>query len=238
MEVPMLTVVAVDDQAPMLEAIKRAIKPLCYVKLVAATTNPKDGLLYCEQTKPHVALLDIDMPELDGIHFAEALAERCPETQVIFITSHASYIRDAFKVYAYDFIEKPLDTERLEQTLKRLYHQVGEDVPPIAFPVDEGHVYLRPAEILAVEAHGKHCLVSDAHGTHEVRLSLKEIDALLTEPCFFKSGRSFIVNLQHVSGIEKLSRTSYAVTFKQTHVHAQLSKNLYDEFKLQLNKVL
>lgn len=234
----MLTLVAVDDQDHMLEAVKRAVKPLCFIKLLAATTSPKDGLMYCEQAKPHVVLLDIDMPELDGIHFAETLAQKSPETQVIFITSHANYIRDAFKVYAYDFIEKPLDTQRLEHTLKRLYHQVGTDTPPLMFPVDDGHVYIKHTDIVCIEAHGKHCRISDLQGIHDVRLSLKEVEALLTEPCFFKSGRSFIVNLQHVSGIEKLSRTSFAVLFRQSHAQAQLSKNLYDDFKEQLSKVL
>lgn len=234
----MLRVIAVDDQTIMLEAVKRALKPLHFVKLIAATTNPLDALTYCEQTQPHVALLDIDMPELDGIHFAEALAKKSPETAVVFITSHASYVREAFKVYAYDFLEKPLDPERLEHTLKRLYHQVGEDATPLTFPTEEGHVYIKPQDILTVEASGKHCLVSDLTKQHTVRLSLKEIEEILTEPCFFKSGRSFIINLSHVSGIEKLSRTSFEVVFKYSHAYAQLSKNLYSDFKHHLDKII
>lgn len=233
----MLTVIAVDDQSHMLDAVKRALKPLCFVKLIAATTSPKDALAYCESAKPHVALLDIDMPELDGINFAQALAQKSPDTEVIYITSHANYIRDAFKVYAYDFIEKPLDTNRLEQSLKRLYHQIGEDTPPIAFPTEEGHIYLRPHEIIAVEAQGKYCMISDQDQGYLIKLSLKEMEDLLNAPCFFKSGRSFIINLQQVAGIEKYSRTSYAITFKNNQVHAQLSKNLYDAFKEKLAKI-
>ncbi len=234
----MLTVIAVDDQPIMLEAVKRALKPLCFVKLIAATTSPTDALAYCEQTKPHVALLDIDMPELDGIHFAEALTQKSPETAVIFITSHANYIRDAFKVYAYDFIEKPLDMARLESTLKRLYHQVGEDQAPLSLPTEDGLLYVKPSDIVAVEATGKHCIVSDLKKQYTIKLSLKEMEERLTEPCFFKSGRSFIVNLGHVAGIENLSRTSYAITFKYPHAYAQLSKNLYDDFKCHLEKII
>lgn len=230
----MLKVLAVDDQPIMLDAVKSILKNLDFVKLVGATTNAIDALKYCESTQPHVVLLDIDMPQMDGISLAQRLMANCPHAAVIFITSHSDYIRDAFKVYAFDFIEKPVDAPRLTQSLHRLYLQKWQEHKPIELTAEAGSIFVKPQDILMVEAAGKVCLLTDTHKCHALKMGMKEVEALLVEPYFFKSSRSFIINLNLVASVERLNRSSLEVHFQDSKVTAQLSKHLYEEFREKL----
>ncbi len=232
----MLKVLAVDDQPIMLDAVTTILKNLDFVKIVAATTNVEDALHYCQSTQPHVVLLDIDMPQMNGISLAQSLMAICPQAAVIFITGHSAYLRDAFKVYAYDFIEKPVDATRLSQSLHRLYLQRGMEMKPLELPTDGGVLFVKPHDILMVEAAGKDCLLTDTHQCHTLKLGMKEVEALLVESYFFKSSRSFIVNLHLVAGVERLNRSSLIVHFQDSKATAQLSKHLYEEFREKLER--
>ncbi|MCK8059631.1 MULTISPECIES: LytTR family DNA-binding domain-containing protein [unclassified Fusibacter] len=230
----MLKTIVVDDQQIILDSIVSHIKKLDYVKLICSTTSSADSKRYFESSEANVAILDIDMPEIDGLTLAQWINQNSPQTKLIFCTSHGAYIKDAFRVYAYDFIEKPIDFERLTGSLYRLNQNMPDENKVIEVHTEDGSRFVSLPDLVAIEAQGKHCILYTTKSAFEVKDSFKTFESLLSNIDFYKSSRSYIVNLKQVEGLEKLNRTSYMIKLKNPNAYAQLSKKSYEEFKEQL----
>jgi two-component system LytT family response regulator len=233
----MLKTIVVDDQQVILDAIVDHIKSLNFVKLVCSTTSSSDSKRYFETTKADVAILDIDMPDVSGLSLAQWINEVSPQTKIIFCTSHGGYVKDAFKVYAFDFIEKPVDYHRLTQSLKKLNEMLGKEETVIEVFTALGSQFLTHSNIVAVEAQGKNAIIYTTQSVLEVKDSFKTLEELLDGDEFYKSSRSYLVNLKHVLGLEKLNRTSYSIKLSNPDAYAQLSKKAYEAFKEQLTTI-
>ena len=88
---------------------------------VHAAEDGLAGLRMAEDLNPDVIFLDVKMPEIDGLEVLEKLRERDPNTVVVMISGHGTIDTavEATRKGAYDFLEKPLDTDRLLVTLRR-----------------------------------------------------------------------------------------------------------------------
>ncbi|MGQ1945973.1 sigma-54-dependent transcriptional regulator [Geofilum sp. OHC36d9] len=114
----MSKILVVDDQKSIRNTLKEILE---YEKNEVITAeNGMEGLRFFEKEKFDVVLCDIKMPEMDGIEVLQKLMERDPETPVIMISGHGNIDTavDAIKKGAYDFIEKPLDLNRLLVTIR------------------------------------------------------------------------------------------------------------------------
>ena len=69
----------------------------------------QDTIKIVKSQKPDLALLDIELPDMQGIDLAEKLRIINPDLYIVFITAHEDYSLDAFRLYAYDYILKPID---------------------------------------------------------------------------------------------------------------------------------
>ena len=72
-----------------------------------------DALIWLENRLPDIALLEIDIPDMDGIMLAERIRIRCPEIIIIFLTSSEHFALDAYKMHAAGYLVKPVSQERL-----------------------------------------------------------------------------------------------------------------------------
>ncbi len=67
-----------------------------------------------------LVFLDIEMPEINGLEFAEQLTMYNPNIQIVFVTAHSQYALEAFEMHALDYLQKPVTVERLKKTLQRM----------------------------------------------------------------------------------------------------------------------
>jgi len=114
----MANVLVVDDEKSIRNTLKEILE---YEKhSVTLAENGVQGLELLEKTLFDVLLLDIKMPEMDGIEVLEQVAKKHPDVQVVMISGHGNVDTavKAVKMGAYDFIEKPLDLNRLLVTIK------------------------------------------------------------------------------------------------------------------------
>ncbi|MEL7220484.1 MAG: sigma-54 dependent transcriptional regulator [Bacteroidota bacterium] len=111
-------ILIVDDEA----AIRRALRDILEFEKYEVTeaTNGTDGLVKLKQGKFDLIVLDIKMPQMDGMDALDRMAILSPETPVIMISGHADIDTavEAVKKGAFDFISKPLDLNRLLITLR------------------------------------------------------------------------------------------------------------------------
>lgn len=91
--------------------------------------------------RPRVIFLDVDMPVIDGLACAHQLQDEDPTRVIIFATGHEEYREDAFEVYAFDYLVKPFDLERLDRTLQRILNIMHAVPAPCAavVPAEVSH---------------------------------------------------------------------------------------------------
>ena len=105
-----------DDEAPARSRLSRMLLEIDPTHEVIQTSNGLQALESYQHNKPDILLLDIQMPELNGIEVALELAEPPP---IIFITAFDEYAVKAFELAATDYLLKPYTLERLSAALDR-----------------------------------------------------------------------------------------------------------------------
>jgi len=112
--------ILIDDEELALKYLEYQLHMIDGVEVVGAYTDPLEGKRAAEQTGADVVFLDIHIPELDGLQLAEKLLESNPELHVVFITTFGEYAIKAFELNALDYLLKPVQLDRLRQTVQRL----------------------------------------------------------------------------------------------------------------------
>jgi pilus assembly protein CpaE len=121
-----ISVLVVDDIPEMRENIRKLLAFENDIEVVAVAGNGKDAIECARQYKPNVILMDINMPDMDGITAAELIVQAVPSAQVIMVSvqSEADYLRRAMLVGARDFVTKPFSADELISTIRRV-HKTG-----------------------------------------------------------------------------------------------------------------
>ncbi|MEA4933592.1 MAG: response regulator [Lawsonibacter sp.] len=115
----MLKAVLMDDERPALDELSYLLREKS-VEVIGTFQKPEGALDFIVKAKPDIVFLDIEMRGANGIDFGVALQDRTENTAVIFVTAHPEYALEAFRAYPLDYMVKPVEEERLEQTLSHL----------------------------------------------------------------------------------------------------------------------
>lgn len=127
----MIRVLIVDDEAPARKRMKRLLKPheeSGQLEVVGAASDGFEALQMLESEQIDLLFLDIQMPELDGFDVLDRLPSGNRPT-VVFTTAYDEYALKAFDANAIDYLLKPIDEERLQQSIQRVsdLQKVPED---------------------------------------------------------------------------------------------------------------
>lgn len=107
--------ICIDDDRLFMEIIKGVIRQIDYLDLQECYGNPMHALVEVDRNKPDIIFIDIDLPEINGFQFVEALDY---DPVVIYVTSHWEQEEEALKKGADGFITKPLKSaEQLSDVL-------------------------------------------------------------------------------------------------------------------------
>ncbi|MDC0003320.1 LytTR family DNA-binding domain-containing protein [Porticoccaceae bacterium] len=121
-----LTAVIADDEPSSLALIRHRITTSATpLTIVGEARTGTEALTLIDRLKPDIAFLDIQMPPPTGIEIAASLAGRSL-TKCVFVTAYDCHAVDAFEVCAVDYILKPIEQERINDTLKKLQTQFNQ----------------------------------------------------------------------------------------------------------------
>lgn len=115
-----MRIILVDDEPLALAYLKRLLVEVGNVDIIGSYTNPNQALQSVFQLKPDIIFLDINLPEINGIDFAEQVQSTLPNVHIVFITAYDKYAVKAFELNAIDYVMKPVKRERLLRTLNRI----------------------------------------------------------------------------------------------------------------------
>lgn len=105
--------ICVDDEPLVLQLVVSLCQELPQLSEVRGFGSAGEALAYLEQQTVDLALLDVDMPDMNGIELAMRIKQHQPDTAILFLTGYAQYALDAFSVHASGYLLKPLDREKL-----------------------------------------------------------------------------------------------------------------------------
>jgi DNA-binding LytR/AlgR family response regulator len=123
-----MKVVVADDEEPARRLLIRLLGQLGGISVVAEASNGIEALAAVGREAPELLLLDIDMPELDGLELAARYAHLPP---VVFVTAHDEHALRAFEVGAIDYVLKPVQLERLATALARARERNASAAAPL-----------------------------------------------------------------------------------------------------------
>lgn len=219
----MINTLIVDDERLARAELKRLLSQHPQIKVVAEAASVAEARIVLEQSAIDLVFLDIQMPEVSGLEFA---AELDPKMQFVFCTAFNSYALDAFALNALDYLVKPLDPQRLANTLQRVNPHTEREQNAdghSARDTDNGAAHcanylpeqhglllkfgevnriVRLCEISRFESIGNHSAVYTPYGKSFLLSSLSRIESRLDPQYFFKSSRADIIRIDHINQLE------------------------------------
>lgn len=160
-----------------------------------------EALLAAEEVFDLV-FLDYQMPGMNGLETARLLRRRNVACCIVFVTSYPQFVFDSFEVQPYRFLVKPIQPERIAALMNAYIKQQKLLAPLIVFNDGEQTV-ISASDILYLEGDGKYCIVRTSTNTYHSSKTLTQVHALLPQHCFYRSHKSYVVNLYAISAYEK-----------------------------------
>ena len=120
----MLRTIIVDDERSAIDHLERLLVETKKIKVIRTYLDPSDALKDIHTIKPHVIFLDINMPEMTGIEFAERVIETNRGIKIVFVTAHDRYALKAFELGVVDYVLKPYNRERIEKIVNKLHDEI------------------------------------------------------------------------------------------------------------------
>ncbi|HZS61380.1 MAG TPA: LytTR family DNA-binding domain-containing protein [Gemmatimonadaceae bacterium] len=234
----MLRVIIADDERPARAFLSQTLRSLEGVELVGEATGGAEAVTLIERARPDLALLDLQMPEVDGLAVVR-LVRRDRLPLVAFVTAYDEYAVQAFELSAIDYLLKPVEPSRLRQTLMRATERLaGVDVRSVeadrlraaVVAYDRGApaaeylrripvrrrddtIILPTDQIVAIVADGELLHLTTGTGErHTITYRLKELELKLDPSRFVRLSRSAIVNIDAVTRVSPMPGGTYVVT--------------------------
>jgi two-component system response regulator AlgR len=247
-----LKVLIVDDEEParrrladLLDDMRETIPS----HILGEASNGLEALALCnDKIKPDVILLDIRMPEMDGIEFAEHCGKLANPPAIIFCTAYEDHAIKAFELQAVDYLLKPIRLPRLVSSLTKLKPFNQNDianVPKTArryLSVNErGRITLVPIEkVQYFKAELKYITVVTAEKEFLIEDSLTRLAEEYGER-YIRIHRNCLVAIELIIGLEKLSNhddeISWGLVLKGRPEHLPVSRRLMPEVKKFIKEV-
>lgn len=132
-----MKVIMIDDEKAMLIILEKLLLTFGDIEIVGSFQSSLEAYEFLLNHPVDIIFVDINMPEESGIDFARRVSERFGNIAICFLTAHKEFALDAFGVYAFDYIIKPVTLPRLESTLQRISmridrSKVAADAPKLS----------------------------------------------------------------------------------------------------------
>jgi DNA-binding LytR/AlgR family response regulator len=233
-----MNILIVEDDTIQREYLKKILQEVDKDIVIYEAEGKADALKIAQKMTIELFYIDIHLKNSSGIDLATQLRGNLKYefAWIIFLTTHQGYALQAFKeIHCYDYIEKPYDRNTVLEITRKIFNREREKSESkkkyVIFHVEPGismKIYVE--EILFVEVKIKTCIVHTKNGAFKIGgLRLKEALEIINCEHIIQCHRSYIVNINRVSGIHKFGIKSYEISFENYDEKALLSYNFKDE---------
>lgn len=235
----------IDDERLARQELKKLLSQYKEIEVVGEAANAETAIENIEQLKPDVIFLDIQMPGKNGFELLEEISG-LPE--IIFVTAYDEYAIRAFEVNALDYLLKPIQASRLNETIKKLLqkdtaektenkinNQILTDEDQVFVKDGEKCWFVKLSDIRLFESEGNYVRVHFDTNRPLILRSLNNLDERLSNKSFFRASRKHIVNLKWIESIENWFNGGLKVKLKggeQVEISRRQAAKLKDMMSL------
>ena len=217
------TVIIADDELPARSKMKRMLGSFENIDILHVSENGLDALENINKLKPDIVFLDIEMPGLNGIEVAENI-EPDHVPYVVFATAYNEHAIKAFELNAIDYLLKPFNEERLEETLIKISNSPrgkflkeqrqriqaltegteNEGLPlsgKIPVPTHDRYLLIDFKDVVSIEVEDRQTVMYACGKTYDLSQTLDHLEKKLPSDSFLRVNRSAVIGLNHVKEI-------------------------------------
>lgn len=209
-----------DDEHLAVQRLIRLVEKLDY-DVIATAQNGVEAIKMVKLHQPDVILLDVQMPEMDGLSCAEHLRQIDPSLSIVFCTAYDAHALDAFRLHADGYLLKPVRLDELEETLAHLQqvnklqrqqlqqNQIHEHRQHLSVKTHKGIELIDIDDIYYFLADQKYVTVRHKQGQVLIDDTLKELEQEFAHK-FMRIHRNALIYRQLLNGLEIKDHQYYA----------------------------
>jgi len=223
----MIRAVIVDDEQKAIDSLSWELKKFnSEIGVIKTFSKPEDAIQFLNSNSTDCLFLDINMPTMDGFQFLDKLVNR--DFAIVITTAYNEYALKALKHEAIDYLLKPIDSDDLKETIKKIKKHNTNSLPiskieevllnfnknfnqkKITISTDGKLIFLETDNIIYIESDGNYStFVMQDQQKIVITKKLKEVNAILPENYFFRIHNSYIINLNKIK--EFIKNDGYVV---------------------------
>jgi len=216
--------IIVDDEQPILSEIEYLLTSHPDLTVVGKFDQSQQALQYVQENPVDLIFLDISMPGLSGLEFADCVSALGLKALIVFVTAYDNYALAAFATPAVGYITKPISQSALTKTLMKVRNLLSSNVAAEEAKVEaeaekvtqrisvQQGGYLKPLDsqdIIAAYVKEKECYIRTAEGEFFVSMNFTDLEELLPKQSFLRVHRQYIVNLQKIEKVLPWFHSTY-----------------------------
>jgi two-component system LytT family response regulator len=227
-----MRVLIADDEPLAREGLKLLMRNEPEISAILEARNGREAVALIRDECPDLVLLDVQMPQMDGLAVVEAVGpEQMPA--VVFVTAHDQYAIRAFEISAVDYLLKPVTEERFRlafgRAKKRAHATLGDEparqmlsllesianprhhLERLAIRSGERTIFLGTGEVDWLEAAENYVRIHTGRTGHLLHVPLNTLEKSLDPGVFLRIHRSYIVNVKRIRQVWSSSHGQYIV---------------------------
>jgi two-component system, LytTR family, response regulator AlgR len=232
--------ILIADDEPLARARLRSLVEELGHQVCAEVGDGASAEEELRRTQPDMLLLDINMPEIDGLALAQRLEKGYPHTPVVFVTAHAEHALAAFDVAVRDYMLKPVRRERLKKTLDRIAEGatgITPVIPPVRVTIGRKELLVCLDQVDCFVAEDGYVMARSAALEGFVDARLYELEDRFGD-LLLRVHRSCLAVKSAVVGMEAHSANDHRLLFLDGLAPAPISRREIDSVRAFLRKPL
>lgn len=211
----MLNFVICDDNINILDRLEKMLENIfskySFDASVVFKSDDSDEILdYIYANEVDVIMLDINLKSnKSGLELAKEIRKNNKNSYIIFTTAHLEYAMLAYKVKTFDYIAKPINFDRLEETIIRLFEDV-DTAPKKYIKIDSKNTLVDEAEVQYIKRDSMKLVYHTSSRDYSAYSSFNKIQDTLPKN-YIRCHKSYIANINQIKDVEPVSGT---ITFK------------------------
>lgn len=228
-----MKVLIVDDEPLARARLRRLLEPLLVDAELFDACNATEALQMAKQASVDLAFVDMAMPGESGLTLAAQLRQQLPGIQLIFVTAHAEYALDAYRVAPLDYLLKPVSRDRLLESLSRVprSQQASEATLVYKHGMTTGRVLL--SDVIVFQADEKYVRAVTAEGDILLDQSLKQLEQLFAG-ILLRIHRNTLVPKARISHLRQSSDGRHQLVLHGSNLTPEISRRELANVRLQL----
>jgi two-component system, LytTR family, response regulator len=203
--------IIVEDEEESLQLLRELVNKNGNAEVIGSTNDPEEAINLILTSDPDIVFLDIKMPGKSGFEILDDLRKiKSRHPYIVFTTAYNEFAIKAFEYAAFDYLLKPIETQRLSDTIIRAIEarQTGisqkteillSTFRKLIFRNQFGIIFIDQSEIVYIEAEGNYSVFHlTSNKTETVTMILGKVEEQLPEYDFYRINRSFIINVSYI----------------------------------------